>query len=204
MAEYPVPASGEVPDDFFDAAGKITSGELAALLNQISNETRFNHLPIVSPSDATPQPGQGPAPIVIGTVIGFEYDQAADKSYALFKIPRSFVGDASFHVHWTKSGNASEQGNVVRWRLTYTVFDGMTEEIANATPTVLTIDDTYEDGAADSSRIAYMTPFIAAPGFIGGYYVGLCVDFDSGGTTLALSNPVLVSADMVFREYVNK
>jgi hypothetical protein len=35
-----VPKLGQVPADFFDAAGKLTSGELAALLNQLYQEVR--------------------------------------------------------------------------------------------------------------------------------------------------------------------
>lgn len=203
-AEYTLPELGQVPFDFFDAAGKLTSGELAAFLNKQSNATKLTHKPTVTPAEAQAAPGQGTTPIIFGTVVGLEYDQTTDKAYRIFKIPDAFVGDASFHIHWTKSADGDEQGNSVRWRFTYTVFNGSSQDVALVTPTILTVDDAYDDGSVDGTRVVYRTSFVDAPGFLARNYVGLCVDYDSGNSNLATSNPVLVSADLVMREYINK
>lgn len=174
-------------------------------LIELENTTRLTHKPTVTPAESTSAPGQGPTPILLGTVLGLHYDNTTDASYRIFKIPSTFVGDASFHIHWTKSANAAETGNTVRWRISYTVFQGNNAEIANGvSPTVLTVDDTYDDSGSDTSRIVYRTPNIVVTDFVPAYYVGLCVDYVSGSTTLSTSNPVLISADLLLREYINQ
>lgn len=203
MPEYPIPTLGEIPADFFEGAGKITSGELASVLNAISNETRVHHEPIVSASRSTPAPGQGPQPIVIGTLVGLNFDTVNDAAYRMFKIPDTYVGDASFHIHWTKSANGAENGRNVRWRLQYVVFNGH-DEPATITPTEITADDVYEDDSTDATRIIYRTANLPAEGFIAGYYLGLRVDYVPASTTLQTSTPVLISVDSLMRLNLNK
>ena len=170
----------------------------------IRNATALVHTSMVTPSRSALQPGKGPSPIVFGTTIGLDYTAVDDASYRVFKIPEEYVGDASFHVHWTKSGDASEAGNVVRWRVSYTVWAGSGGQIATVAPTVVTSDSTYADASTDTTRIVYRTVNIAASGFVADYYVGLKVDYDAAGTTLATSTPVLVSCDLIYRKQINR
>lgn len=176
---------------------------LESSITSLEGATRIFHKPTVTPSDALPQPGQGPQPIVFGTVMGLEYDNANDRAFRILKIDDNFVNDnATFHVHWTKSGDIDESGNGVRWRLSYTVFDGASDEVALVTPTVIEWADTYIDSGT-TSRIIYRTPDIAATGFVAGYYLGLVLEYVDSETTLT-SNPVVVSADLLWEGTVNQ
>lgn len=166
-----------------------------------TEETRTFHKPTITPSEAEVAPGAGPSPVVFGTVMGLDFDNPTDKAYRVLKIDTNFVGNASFHVHWTKSGDANESGNTVRWRLSYTVFNGNSDEVALVAPTIITFDDTYDDSGT-TSRIIHRSPNIDATGFQAGYYVGLCLDYDNANTTLA-STPVAISADLLWEGTVN-
>lgn len=205
MSDYTIPEIGEVPADFFDAAGKFTSGELSGHLNKIGNATALWHAPIVAASESSQSPGQGPTPALVGScIVGLVFDTSTDKAYRLFKIPYNYDSDASFHVHWTKSGNASEQGRTVRWRLSYVIFDGLGDEVSDGiAPTVVTVDDVYEDASTNTSRIVYSTAWVDAAGFVPGMYVGLLIDYVDASTNL-VGDPVLVSADLVMRLSINK
>ncbi len=167
--------------------------------------TRTVHKPTVTPSDAQIQVGLGPVPVVYGSTMGLEYDNASDAAYRVMKIDYSFTGDgsgadASFHVHWTKAGNADESTKVVRWRISYTVFDGADDDI-NVSPTVLDLDDTYDD-AGTTTRIVHRTANVAAPGFVAGQYLGVKLEYVAANTTL-VSNPVVVSCDLLYTNTIN-
>lgn len=159
------------------------------------------HYPIVSAARSRAQPGQGPDPLVINTLVGLEYATGGDAAYRTFKIASTFAGDASFHIHWTKSANADESGNAVTWRVSYVIFAGSGDDIGLLTPTVLTGASTYSDGSVDGTRVVYRTSNLAATGFIPEYYVGMKVDIAS--STLSTSNPVLISADLIMSQYIN-
>jgi hypothetical protein len=167
--------------------------------------TRTIHKPTVTPSDAQVQVGLGPVPVVYGSTMGLQYNDPSDAAFRVLKIDYSFTGDgtgtdASFHVHWTKASDADESGNVVRWRLSYTVFDGIGDDI-NVAPTVLDMDDTYID-AGTTTRTVYRTANVAAPGFIKGQYLGIKLEYVSGDTTL-VSDPVVVSCDLLYTNTIN-
>ena len=201
MPEDVIPAIGQCPENYFTGNSQIVTGELPALLNQIANAERMRHKETITPSDSQIQPGLGPIPIVFGSVMGLQYDQpATDKAFRTMKIDECFVDNASFHIHWTKSGNGDELGSTVRWRVRYTIFDGE-DEIALVTPTELLLNDTYEDDGT-TTRITYRTADIPAPGLIAGYYIGACGDIDTAGTNL--SDPVLLSADLIYNERINR
>lgn len=177
-----------------------TNGSVVA--NQ--DQTKIVHKPTITPAIAESAPGLGPQPISFGSVMGLEYDTpATDAAYRVMKIDNTFVDqgnplDASFHVHWTKSGDTDESGNGCTWVLSYTVFNGETEDI-NVTPTVITMSDTYTDSGT-TSKIVHRTTNFEAPGFVANYYIG--VKLEVTGSTLS-SNPVLISCDMLFRNYIN-
>lgn len=172
----------------------------------LQEETSTFHEPTVTPDAGTNSPGQQPDISTIGTTIVAEFTPDTDKAYRIFKIPSNFVSDAAFHVHWTKEsgagGNGDESGNTVQWRLSYTVFPGSSVDI-NVTPTgVLDITDTYDD-AGTTTRVIQRSADTTAPGFVANYYVGVCVEVVSGGTTMS-AEAALVSVDLTFTQFINK
>lgn len=204
MPEYELPELGEIPEGYFEAAGKITSGELVGILNGISNVVRQYHVSTVTPSLATRVPGQSPTIVQMGNVIGLSF-ATGNVAHRIFKIPKHYTDSAAFHAHWTKSSDvANEQGNTVRWRVEYTVWPGNNGPLVGggADEYSINLDDTYEDASIGTGRIAYRTPSVAAEGFIAGYYVGVKVDVDFGSTTV--TDPTLVSVDLTFNETINK
>lgn len=174
----------------------------AELVTALETECRANrvidHKPTVTAQNAEVAPGLGPVPYAIGTVLGARYTQpVTDRLYRVMKIDSGFCDCPSFHVHWTKSGDASELGNKVRWVLEYTVFNGTERELALVTPAEAIIDGTYDDDSTDGSRLACRTIDVPAEGLIPNYYVGLRLRVDPANTTL-VSAPVLLTMDMVY------
>lgn len=166
-----------------------------------TSDTRTFHKPTITPSDSEVQPGQGPAPIVFGSTMGLHFDNTTDKAYRIIKVPSNYTGPATFHIHWTKSGDADESGNVIEWRINYTLFNGSSQDI-NTTPTVVTLTDTYEDNGT-TSRIVYRTANSTEIPLIANYYLGIQLDYVAGNTTL-ISTPVAISADLLWEGYINQ
>lgn len=176
-------------------------------------ETAIIHKPTITPAEAEPAPGLGPVPVVLGnSVIGLHFDNTTDRAYRLMKIDTTFVvggdgpaGDgsnASFHIHWTKAVDTDQSGATVRWRLTYTIFDGNSDEItAGGTQGFIEWDDTYDD-AGTTTRIVYRTGNEPVAGFVPGYYVGMCLEYIPASTTL-VGGPVVISTDLLFRNLIN-
>lgn len=190
-------------DALLGVSGTIkTNGSIVA--NQ--DQTKTIHKPTITPDNSQTAPGLGPQPIAFGSVMGLEFDNpATDSAYRIMKIDDTFSGDgsgnnASFHIHWTKSGDVNENGNTVRWKLSYTVFNGTSDDV-NATPTELIFDDTYEDSGT-TSKIVHRTTNITASGFIPNYYLGVKIETMVTGSTLS-SNAVLISCDLLFSNYIN-
>ena len=169
--------------------------------------TRTYHEPTITPESGNNSPGQQPDLALIGTTVVAQFTIATDSAYRIFKVPSNYVTDAAFHVHWTKEegiqGDSDESGNAVRWRLSYTVSPGNGADI-NVAPTVIEIEDTYDD-AGTTTRTMYRTADIAAPGFIAGYYVAICIEAIApvGGPALTCE-PALVTADLTYTEYINQ
>lgn len=197
----PLPTLGEIPRKYFTGASKVVDGELAEILNGISNATRIFHEPTVTPGAGANAPGQQPTIAVVGSLLVAQFTLNTDAAYRVFKIPSSFVSDPAFHVHWTKSSDADESTKEVRWRINYTVFDGNSVDV-NVSPTVIDLDDTYDD-AGTTTRIVHRTGNVVAVGFIANYYVGICVEAVTPAGTPIASEPALVSADLTFRQSIN-
>lgn len=138
---------------------------------------RGYHQPTITPNSGSNAPGQQPALELIGSILVANYTLNTDTAYRLFKIPSSYVDNAAFHIHWTKEAGAGGDGdqsfNSVRWRISYIVFPGSGADV-NVAPTVLDLDDTYEDDGT-TTRVMYRTADAPASGFIPNYYVGVCV-----------------------------
>lgn len=181
---------------------------LLITLLALQEETSTFHEPTVTPDAGTNSPGQQPTINTIGTTIVAEFTPDSQKAYRVFKIPSNFVEDAAFHVHWTKEvtnpvGNTNQGGLDVQWRISYTVFPGALVDLAAGSTGVLDITDTYIDSSADSSRIIYRTADTPAAGFVANYYVGVCVEVVSGGTTMT-AEAALISVDLTFTQFINK
>lgn len=165
--------------------------------------TRTIHEPIAGPSRGTNSPGQGPTPTISGALLALAFtpNDAADRLFRIFKIPTNYVADAAFHVHWTKSTNADENTKAVRWRISYVVFDGLTQNAAGA-PSTLELEDTY-DASDTTARVVHRTANASAAGFVAGYYVAAYIEAISPvGTPLAF-DPALVSLDLTYTATIN-
>lgn len=176
---------------------------VSALVADAAAATRIIHVDTITPVDAASQPGVGPTPVVLGasgTVLGLQFDQATEVAYRLIKIPTNFVGDASFHVHWSKNVNTNQANATVRWQLKYTVFNGTSNNVVAATGTIVW-DVVYTDSGT-TSRVVYRTPNMAATGFVPGYYVGISLSYIPAQTTLS-GGPVCVSCDTLMRVTIN-
>lgn len=170
----------------------------AAIWRQIDIPTVTYHEPIIRASSYGKPPGAEPTPTPIGSILGLAFDPS-DEGFQEYKIPVSFVGNANFHVHWTKNVDSDEDGNEVKWQISYTVFDGESDDI-NVSPTVISVEDTYADSGT-TTRTVYRTADIAASGFIPGYYIGIKVESVTPTGTPISGNPVLISLDLTFDKF---
>jgi hypothetical protein len=175
----------------------------------LKDASRFHHDPVVAAHVAESAPGLGPQPVLIGTTLALEFDNATDAAYRVMKVNSSIVeaGNpaavtpfAGFHVHWTKSVDTDESGKTVRWRLSYTQANGIDEDIALVTPTVVEWDDVYDDSGT-TTRIVYNTGNQDAVGLITGDYIGLQLEYVPANTTV--TNPTLIALDFVWRGWLN-
>jgi len=168
--------------------------------------TRSYHEPTITPESNANAPGQQPSLGLIATTLVAEYTVNTDTAYRIFKIPGNYIEGASFHVHWTKEsgagGDGNQDGNAVRWRISYTVSPGNGADI-NAAPTVLEVEDTYDDSGT-TTRIMHRTANMAASGFIPNYYVAMCVEAITPVGGALTCEPALVTADLTFNEYINQ
>jgi hypothetical protein len=174
----------------------------------IERDTSVLHKPTITPATAGFGSGNAPVTKAFGTVLGLHYDQPTDVAYRIVKIPHNLVvagniaavePSASFHIHWTKSNDLAQSGATVRWRMSYTVFDGKTDDVSVA-PTVIDWDDTYDDGGT-TSHIVHRTANIDAIGLVPDYYIGMQLEYVTANTTLV--DPVCISADMLWRGWIN-
>ena len=181
--------------------------------DEINNVTRIRHESITPSEYGSRAPGSQPNPVPFGTIFTLEFTPGNDTAYRVFKVPDYYLSEASFHLHWTKSGDLDESGRNVLWRISYNVFPGgpqtggEAETLIDAVsaPTVLEYEDTYlNDSTTANDRYMYRTPNLDAPGFIAGYYVGVCVEAVTPVGPALQDEPALISMDLVWREYINK
>ena len=184
--------------------GELSWRQFAAVSTGVAlgADTRIVHESIMTPDTTSASPGQAPALTVMGTLVALVFTKQTHAAYRIVKIPSNYVGDASFHLHWTKSGDTNEAGKAVKWRIQYVVFNGESNDAAVA-PQSVEWEDVYED-AGTTSRIVYRTPNLAAAGFTAGYYVSFKVEAINPAGDPMNSEPALVSADVLFRLRINE
>lgn len=171
------------------------------------NTTKTFHVPIASAGAGTNAPGQEPTISVIGTTQVAEMTLNTDAVYRIFKVPENFLGSPVFEAHWTKqsggAGDSNQGGKVVRWRMSYVVFNGDPTDI-NVAPTVVEVEDTYVDTSADSSRIMYKTGKVALTGVTAGDYISVEVDAMTPVGTAMTVEPALASIDFEYLGWLNQ
>jgi hypothetical protein len=189
-------------DEFIDEKLHLFQGQPGAILTATSTY----HEPTIVPESGTNAPGQQPDLDLIGSTMVAHFTLNTDSAYRMFKVPANYVTGASFHVHWTKeegvAGDGDESTNTVLWRISYTVFPGNGADI-NVAPTVLDLPDTYDD-AGTTTRVSQRTADVAAPGFIAGYYVGMCIEAVTPTGTALTCEPALITADLTYTQYINQ
>ncbi len=168
------------------------------------NDTRTLHEPTITAGRGTSSPGQGPTYLVSGALLMLQFtpDITTDRTYRMFKIPTNYVSSPSIHVHWTKTGDQNEFGKNVRWRVGYTIYDGLTQDGSQPVSTV-EVEDTYENSGS-ASRYVHRTPNVSLTGFIAGYYVSMYIEAISPTGSALVSEPGLVSMDLMYRAYINQ
>lgn len=160
------------------------------------------HTPIVAPGKSTSSPGAGPQPIAYNAAVVLAFTLNTDDAFRQFRIPASYVSTPTIHLHWTKTGNLDESGKVVRWRFSYLVFDGESEDI-NVAPTVIETEDTYDDNGT-TTRIVYRTPDLALVGFVAGYYCAVKIEAVTPVGTPMASEPGLFALDLMYNQFINQ
>jgi hypothetical protein len=169
----------------------------------LQNAKALVHEVMISPARSVSQPGQGPDPVVYNTVVlGHAYTLNTDSGFRMFKIPTKYVGNPSFHVHWTKSGNVSEATKAVKWRISYSVVNGI-NEVIDTVPTVIDVEDIY-DATDTTDRVIYRTPDQTAVNVVAGYYLFVKVEAVTPAGVPLANEPVLISVDFRYEMNINK
>lgn len=151
---------------------------------------------------ASKGPGQQAPPVHYGATLGFVYTPNTHEGYRTFKISSKYYGNPTFHVHWTKSTDANEQGKAVRWRISYTLTNGRDQDV-NITPEVLEFEDTYDDDGT-TTRIVHRTEPKTPVGFAPESYLSMKIEAITPVGTPLTADPVLVSCDLRYDMYINK
>lgn len=180
------------------------NNDIATLQSQITvlqNATRIIHEPIVTSSVSSSSPGKIPDLYLVGTTtLGLMF-APTDEVYKIFRTQSTYVGNASLHIHWTKSDNINEAGKVVKWRVEFSVFECIDGDIS----VIHEVSDisTYTSSELNS-RIIYRTANMDISSFItSSQYVSIKVDYIPNETTL-VSAPVLISVDLITQNKINE
>lgn len=196
------PLLSELSDGHFSGGGKLATGELAKMLREHGARVRPYHVAIVSPSSFKAPAAKEPTPLEYNAALLLGFTLNTDVAYRQFKIPAHYSDTPTVHIHWTKTGDANEQGKTVRWRVSYRVFDGATQDV-NVAPTTVDVDDTYDD-AGTTTRIIHRTANVALVGFVANQYVAMKVEAVTPGGVALASEPGLFSLDLVYNEKINE
>lgn len=184
------------------------SGEIWNFLRRVesaflSNEqyTRQAHVSFAGGSPASSAPGQQPDTVVSGTLFLIGFTVNSDDLFGRLRFPDNFVGTPAVHVHWSKTTDADQAGNSVRWRFSYTVHsdDGA---IANGSPIVVDLDDTY-DASDTTERRIYRTADAPLVGITAGSYMSAKLEAVTPGGSALTVDPGIFGVDVTFDELIN-
>lgn len=164
--------------------------------------TRRNHLFIASAARAEIAVGLGPQPNAYGTLVVLEFTLDTDDAFRVIRIPSAFRGNATAHIHWTKSQSTDQSGKTVRWQLDYLVIDGRTQDGA-ASPQTVVFDATYDD-AGTTTRIVYRTDDVPLSGLVAGQYLLVKVTAVTPPAGTPLVEPAMMTVDLLYDEEINR
>lgn len=166
--------------------------------------TRTAHAAVVTASSYNPSgPGSDPTLTASNALLLLAFTLSTDGAYRQFKIPYEYVGNASVHVHWTKTSNANESGKAVKWRISYVSFASttVTAEDGSVSPTVVEVEDTYDDSGT-TTRLVHCTADVALSGVSAGDYMSLKIEAVTPAGTAMASEPGLFSVDIEYDELI--
>lgn len=177
-----------------------TRRDINPALLLVEGETRRTHVPIIRAGSAV-NAGSTTA-LSNGPLLLMLFTPNSSAVWQQFKIPATYIGNLAFHVHWSKSSDVGQQGKNVRWRVTYTIFNGYSQD-ALANQQVVEVEDTYEANDT-TARVVYSTGDVAiTTGAIAEDYVALKVVAITPLGTALTANPGLFSLDLTYDEYIN-
>ena len=179
---------------------------LPGILHGMYYQERNTHLPIFTPSKSKSSGGTVPLTVINGPLITLAFTLDTDEAYRTFKIPRHYIREATFHVHWTKNVDTDVEGHTVRWVLDYSVTKGHGPGPygpANAFDHTVELTDAYEDGGT-TDRVLATTDNIDAPGFIAGHYVHARIRALTPAAGTPIAEPNLSSVDVAWVERINE
>lgn len=182
-----------LPYDYFSGGSLLTPEEndLADLINQLGLEPW--HEPL-SPLIIDGVPGLNPVADRKGVLLYVAFTVDTDIAFRSTKIPFTYHSNAAFHIHWTKSTDDNQDGNTVRWRVSYAHHSGNGGE-ASVAQHVYLFDDAYE-GTEDEERIVQRSPNIPLEGtIVPGYYLAMSIEAISPPSGTPVSEPAIVSVD---------
>lgn len=200
ISQLPDASSLDSDDDVVPVVvGGVTQ---KATVGQVRGEdvTEEFHSSAITPSTFRSPDAVSPAVEEDGPLVTLAFTVGVDAAFRQFKIPTSFVSGATAHIHWTKSGNADESGKRVKWQLTYSVFDGESED-AVALEQVVDVEDTYEDSGT-TTRVVHRTADVALTSFAAGKYVAMKIEAIAPSQDPLVSEPALFSADFIWNQKV--
>lgn len=173
-----------------------------ALVRDLDYREVFHHQPVVSPGRSDGPAGKLP-PIANHdalSFISFNGVAGAQEVFRMIKIAPNFIGTPAIHIHWTKTDDLDRSGETVRWRVSYSVYDG--EGGIVPASTVIDFDDTYTDDGT-STHAVYETPWIALVGVTARYYMSIKVEKATPSGS-AMAAPGIVAVDFTYIGYANR
>ena len=190
----------------FDGERQLSDGSLADLMNDLDGRIVEYSQAIVTPSRITGPPGQLPPIDADGALVYVKYDGAAgaQQVHRTIKIRESYVSGGMFHIHWTKSDDSDRSGEKVKWKISYKVFNGRDEDAA-LSPTVLTVEDTYDDDGT-TTRVVHRTvnvPVGSQLPLVADAYLAVKVEKDTASASV-MSEPGLVTLDLSYFHTINR
>lgn len=207
-----VASSGRVSDEFrkvrrdIDEAFTEVEGRLDAVeegsLFALADKTRRFHVPIVTPALFKSPQAREPSITEVNSILLLAFTPNVDAAWRQVKIPSNYTANPALHLHWTKTSDANEQGKFARWRISYALFNGISQNI-NVAPTVVEYEAAYADNGT-TSRIVYRSSDIPLTGVTAGYYMGLKIEAITAQGTPMASEPALFSVDIMYDEEINR
>jgi hypothetical protein len=190
----------------FSAA--VSLGAENDVSSALAGETALVHKAIVEAG--TVQHGAGANTPDVQTKEALAYlvfNHPDDAAYRLFKIDRDFVDQPSLHMHWTKSADASEDGNTARFQIEYLAFESSPTGEGNGagTPNIVdTGDMAYDITDANDDRYVFRSVNMPLVGIVAGYYLAVRITSLVPGSGTPVTNPALVSLDLIYNATINQ